>query len=315
MTRLDPVSSLKASLSLDAAATDAEVTVTPVQFAAADGYVLHGTLHAPQAPRALVVISGGTGIPHRFYRAYAESLAQAGFVVLTWDFRGVGASRPADLRKLDIDVVGWGERDQHAAFVWATSAYAGLPWFAMGHSVGFQVVALALDASIPAPMGHVSIAAGTGVWWHMPFGFAAKCVAIWYGLAPLMLATTGYLPAKKLRLGEDLPAGVAWQWRRWCCTEGYFPEMRNSPWVERFEAVQGDALALTFDDDPIANPKNVSDLHRYFSGLRFENVTIRHAWYGMRAIGHIDFFSRRMPPALWAVPRLWMERKLADAGM
>ncbi|MEM8931402.1 MAG: alpha/beta hydrolase, partial [Acidobacteriota bacterium] len=68
-------------------------------FSARDGHPLVGTLfESDEPPRLALVVNSGTGIPRRFYARFAAHAAARGFVVLTYDYRGIGGSRPNSLR-------------------------------------------------------------------------------------------------------------------------------------------------------------------------------------------------------------------------
>ena len=84
----------------------------PLVFPTADGIDLQGVLYRPQGQaRRAVLISDGLGIPQRFYAPFATWLAERGHLVLTFDLRGVGASRGPrhrrSLRGLDADMLTW----------------------------------------------------------------------------------------------------------------------------------------------------------------------------------------------------------------
>ena len=80
-----------------------------IEFSAADGYALHGTLWSPDAPpRALVLIHPATAVPERLYAGFARFLTERGFAALTYNYRGIGASRPARLGALKAAcATGW----------------------------------------------------------------------------------------------------------------------------------------------------------------------------------------------------------------
>ena len=85
------------------------MTSGPIEFSAADGYALHGTLWSPDAPpRALVLIHPATAVPERLYAGFARFLTERGFAALTYNYRGIGASRPARLGALKAAcATGW----------------------------------------------------------------------------------------------------------------------------------------------------------------------------------------------------------------
>ncbi|WP_256122102.1 serine aminopeptidase domain-containing protein, partial [Burkholderia sp. A2] len=119
------------------------MTSRPIEFSAADGYVLHGTLWSPDAtPRALVLIHPATAVPERLYAGFARFLTERGFAALTYDYRGIGASRPARLGALRARMRDWMELDVGAATAWARHTHEGLPLLAVGHSVGGHAIGL-----------------------------------------------------------------------------------------------------------------------------------------------------------------------------
>lgn len=88
----------------------------------------------------------------------------------------------------------------------------------VGHSVGGQLVGLLPDASRISAL--VTIGAQSGDWRLWPLPTRLAMAVLWYGLVPGVTHAVGYLPGS-LGIGEDLPAGVALEWARWCRTPGY----------------------------------------------------------------------------------------------
>jgi predicted alpha/beta hydrolase len=79
-----------------------------LRIAAADGYSLGATLFAPVAPKG-VVVNAAMGVKRGFYARFGAHLAARGFTVVTYDYRGIGDSRPARLRGLSARLQDWGE--------------------------------------------------------------------------------------------------------------------------------------------------------------------------------------------------------------
>ncbi|MFN9105650.1 MAG: serine aminopeptidase domain-containing protein, partial [Betaproteobacteria bacterium] len=81
-----------------------------------DGFELHATTFGDaHRCRAAVLIAPGMGIEQHFYAAFAQWLAEQGFLVVTFDYRGIGHSRPPQyrrsLRGFEADVMTWARRD------------------------------------------------------------------------------------------------------------------------------------------------------------------------------------------------------------
>ena len=64
-----------------------------ITIEATDGYRLGATIFETRRARTTVVIHGATAVPQTYYAAFAEWLAGTGVRVVTYDFRGIGASR------------------------------------------------------------------------------------------------------------------------------------------------------------------------------------------------------------------------------
>src|SRR5436305_8739401 len=74
----------------------------PAAFRTSDGFRLAGNWFEPISPRrasTAVLIVSGAGIPARYYEHFARYLAARGAAVLTFDYRGIAASREGTLRK------------------------------------------------------------------------------------------------------------------------------------------------------------------------------------------------------------------------
>jgi len=70
---------------------------------------------ATRTPRAGVLIASTMGVEQHYYAAFAQWLASQGLWVVTFDYRCMGASRPAQfrnsLRGFEADVLTWAQRD------------------------------------------------------------------------------------------------------------------------------------------------------------------------------------------------------------
>ena len=67
-----------------------------------DGYPLAARHYSADKPKANIILAGATGVPQAFYRRFAEYAATYGYNVITFDYRGIGRSKPADFKNFDI---------------------------------------------------------------------------------------------------------------------------------------------------------------------------------------------------------------------
>lgn len=265
-----------------------------VSIPTAQGRCLGARVHQPgDAPRAQVLIHGATAVPSGFYRGYAEHLAQQGFRVLTYDYRGVGVSRELPVHADAVVMRDWID-DANAAQQWLHARAPGLPLLAIGHSFGGQIAATIEGGRRADAIVLVGAQGG----WYGRFPQPAR-TRLWLSLRvvlPALVKTFGYLPAWT-GLGEDLPPGVALQWARWCRSPEYYlselPEL-----APRLRSFSGRVLALSFADDEIAPLANVQWLLDKHGSAVIDHVHLTPQEVGKKEIGHFGFF-RRGASGLW----------------
>ncbi|WP_248798052.1 alpha/beta fold hydrolase [Pseudomonas sp. MWU13-2105] len=113
---------------------------------AADGFALGGFAwrHADSAGvRPVVIINAATSVRCRHYSRFADYLFANGMDVITYDYRGIGESRPATLRGLKASWTDWGALDFEAMLQRATREHPGQPIDVVAHSFGGCAVGLA----------------------------------------------------------------------------------------------------------------------------------------------------------------------------
>jgi predicted alpha/beta hydrolase len=260
-----------------------------------DSYTLGATVYEPQVaePLANVLMIGAVGVPQRFYASFARYVARAGYRMLTFDYRGLGRSRPQTLRGFDAQLSDWAERDYPAALHWLLDHHAEVSTFAVGHSLGGQTVALTPRSQ--ALRGVVTVASQNGYYGN--FAQPWRMQLLWRVLLPSITKTFGYLPGWS-GSGEDLPNGVAREWASWCLSSEYYltshPEYRAP-----LAAFDKPILAYSFDDDPYAPLINVRWLHARYERAALEHRHLDPRELGLARVGHFGFF-RRNAKALWA---------------
>ena len=281
-----------------------------LNFPAADGYALHGTYwHGPEKPVAAVLISAATGVAARYYHRFAEVLSRRGFRVLVYDYRGIGQSRPTNLRKLRASKLDWGALDCEGA-IQALSGHAdGAPLYAVCHSIGGFCLGM-------APSAHrVQRALFVGcqyAYWRdyapaVRMGFLWR----WHLLMPVLASLLGYFPGKRLGWLEDLPRGVALEWGlrfapafhrlyRWLPHAS--TETRGAALTRRMARIQADLLALADPADEYATEPANRRLLAYFRGCRRQFATFASE----PPAGHFGFFHDRYHDTLWTPAINWL---------
>lgn len=287
------------------AATQAPATQAQrdkLSILASDGYALTAYRYPAQGQaHGNLLVAGGTGVPQRFYRRFAEYAAQRGLNVLTIDYRGCGESQPASLKGFEMSYLDWSQQDLAAAV--ELLAREPLPLYWVGHSFGGHAIGL-----LP---NHDRLAAcytfGTGAGWAgwMPRGEALKIRLFWHLLMPPIVAWKGYMAWSLLGMGDDLPLGVYRDWKRWCGFPRYYFDDPTMAWVKPLYAAVRTPLALvTSTDDPWAPPRSRDAFAEGYSGAP---QTIRDITppAGNPPIGHMGYFRSDCQP-FWDEALDWL---------
>jgi len=276
---------------------------------AADGYELGAVFYPalrPRSPRRVAVLHCGAGIPAQRYRRFASFLAEWGIPVLTYDYRGIGLSRPATMRGFQARIEDWAEFDSAAAIAWLRERFPRDEIVGISHSIGCLCLGGAPNASEQARV--VLVGAHTGYYGDYRPLYRLPMAVAWHGLMPAVTRFFGYFPADRLGLGEDLPAGMAMQW-----AERRVPDLRPSGGepaqqrmrrlLDRCAMLQCPALAISISDDAFATVSGTKRLLTYFPRLSSpQHIVFTPLDAHVRRIGHFGFFRRAVGTALW--PRL-----------
>ena len=292
------------------------MSITAISVPAVDGVPLAATLYEPleaSLDRPIVLVNSATAVRRTFYDRFARYLADDGFTVVTYDYRGIGDSRPARLRGFRAHVRDWGEKDLAGMLDWIDARFRDRPLVVIGHSLGGQMPGLAANCGrISAMLG---VAAQTGWWGHWPRPHRYALAFLWYVAMPLSAKVLGYFPAKRLGFGEDLPGDIARDWARWCRSPHYMIDESGAPLRPHFDAFEGPLLALSFADDRLAPPEAVSALAAYYSRASICREHIHPHALGLLSLGHFGFFRDPARPVLWQRAAAWLRAPRAGLGL
>lgn len=285
------------------------------EFKTADGFALAGRLYGdPAQCRSAVLIVPAMGVPQRFYADFAEALAGQGHAVMSFDYRGMGESRPPQmkhsLRGLPADITTWAEQDTAAALSWLDGQVGrstAIHW--VGHSLGGQIFGMVPNRARVASV--VTIGVGTGYWLRQAPIVRSYVWWLWYVVAPLALKWHGYFPGKRLRKVGDLPLGVMQQWRRACLDRDYLVGVGGDKLRADYAAVTTPMLSLSFTDDEYMSARNTADMHAFYAAAPREMRRIAPQDVGVKRIGHFGFFRRHFATSLWPQVMQWLAPQVA----
>jgi predicted alpha/beta hydrolase len=281
--------------------------MTELIIPATDGFPLGATAYGVPGPSSmLVVVAAATGAPQRYYRRFAEYLAARGHLVVTFDYRGLAASRRGPLRDFQADFIDWAQKDLQAVTDWAL---ARGPTAVVGHSFGGQAFGLLARAN--ETLGLLAFGTGTGWHGHMPWSERPRVLFLWHVVGPVVTRALGYLPSARMGLGEDLPLGVYRQWRRWCGRPGHWFDDPERDFARAFARVRVPVVAFNSTDDRWATPRSAARFMAGYSAAAVELRTVGPAAVGGRPIGHMGYFRAGVAEPLWDQTHVWLQEQAA----
>jgi predicted alpha/beta hydrolase len=279
--------------------------IETLEIAARDGYRLGATLYHPASPSGLALqIHAAAGVRQEYYAAFAGYLAERGFCVLTFDYRGVGRSAPgAGVKTLRAGMRDWAELDAAGALDFLQNHRSQRKLFAIGHSFGGQSIAVMPGNERLSAV--LAVASQSCYWKHWRGAWRAGMWLLTHALVPASTHLFGYFPGALLRQGEDLPAGVALEWARWCRHPGYLVGALGE--TERAGRLRAPLRLYWVSDDFYAPRAAAEALLNFYPGATHELKAVLPESLGVERVGHFGFFKERFRDSLWREAADWLE--------
>ena len=248
------------------------------------------------AALAQIVVAPAMGVLQSYYQSFARWLAEQGYGVTTFDYRGHGLSLQGPLRDAKADLLDWAQ-DCELVALHIKKQFPGQRLLWIGHSVGSQLPGL---AAIALPInGLLSVGSGSGYWRDNAAPTKRVIRLFWWGIAPLATAMFGGFPGRKLGIIGDLPAGVLWQWRRWCLNPHYGIGVEGEWAADAYAAAHYPLHALYFDDDEMMSLASVQSLVGWYRNAPSTLEKVNPAIVPSGRIGHMGYFREEMRELLW----------------
>jgi len=289
-----------------------DVSQTDFIHAAEDGFPLSMRLTSAENPSFAILLSAGTGYPKNFYDRFAKWMAARGATVLTYDYRGIGGSKPKTLYRSTIDLPQWGRLDAPAALEALIEAAPGLSITHVAHSVGGHL--LGLMPNHDQIKQHIFVSVGTGWWGGHLKSYRTKALGFWHLIGPWSLYRHGYIKGS-LWGGTDLPPRVYRTWRRWSRTRAYFSgELQTTLKPHAYDKVSGRVRSYLFTDDPIATYQSAMDLMCVYPKTAYDFVIRSPQDYKLKRLGHDGAF-RSGTEDLWQEFLDWLKPSPRESSL
>ncbi|MFJ4247987.1 alpha/beta fold hydrolase [Pseudomonas sp. NPDC089741] len=274
-----------------------------ITLVADDGYALSAIRYgASGEAKGNLIMAGATGVQQRFYRRFAEHAARQGFNVLTLDYRGVGQSKPAELKGFQMAYLDWAFQDLAAAV--DLLRQQALPLYWVGHSFGGHAIGLLPNHHALTACYTVGSGAGWSGWMSRTEGW--KIRFMWKFVLPLIVARKGYMAWSLLGMGDDLPLGVYNDWKRWCKNPYYYfddPEMAHLRGL--YAEVKTPCVFATSVDDPWAPPRSRDAFVKAMVNAPLTLLDLQPPPDG-QPYGHMGYFRESAQP-LWDEMLDWLQ--------
>ena len=265
-----------------------------------DGLSLAGRVYEPLGPLVGgVLIAPAMAVPQRFYEAFASHLASQGFLTLTFDYRGMGDSRPrkTSLRRVETNILIWAGHDLATALDELKRRVGARPITWVGHSLGGQVLPLVPNHHLIDKV--ITVATGSGYWRQNARPLRRKVPLFWFGFVPVLTPLFGYFPGARLGMVGDLPRGVIQQWRQWCLHPDYLVGVLGQDVRDRYASFGVPMTSLSATDDEMMSAENIASMHSFYVEAQPKMVRLSPEDLGAKRIGHFGFFKPSMREVLW----------------
>ena len=264
-----------------------------------DHYSLAAHLFEPQiSNQKVLLINSATGVKQQIYFSVAQFFADHGFTVITYDYRGIGLSKPDKMRGFEASMRVWGTTDYKALTSYIKSNFEDYKKYCLGHSVGALILGMNPDSEIFEEF----IFVGTQNAFVGNLRLKTKIEAyLGFGIVqPLFTLLLGYFPASWFGLGESLPSGSAFDWRILILNKKSTNNLLEKS-ADFSKKLRQKVLVIWAEDDAWLTEKGVKSLlENTYATLR---PTYRHIYTSESEkgeIGHVNFF-RSYNRKLWKI--------------
>lgn len=264
-----------------------------------DHYSLAAHLFEPQiSNQKVLLINSATGVKQQIYFSVAQFFADHGFTVITYDYRGIGLSKPHKMRGFEASMRVWGTTDYKSLTDYIKSNFEDYKKYCLGHSVGALILGMNPDSEIFEEF----IFVGTQNAFVGNLRLKTKIEAyLGFGIVqPLFTLLLGYFPASWFGLGESLPSGSAFDWRILILNKKSTNNLLEKS-ADFSKKLRQKVLVIWAEDDAWLTEKGVKSLlENTYANLR---PTYRHIYTSESEkgeIGHVNFF-RSYNRKLWKI--------------
>lgn len=267
------------------------------------GHSLTATLFkGPIENKKTLIISSATGVLQGFYKKLAAHFASLGYVVITFDYFGIGKSGSdlTTLKNNSYNLKDWGSNDQAAIVGHSKDKYPDNELILLTHSVGGQI--LGFNGNYKSIDKIVMVASQSGYSKYFKGLHYPKMWLFWNLMIPVLTPLYGYFPSAKFGLFENLPKQMVYQWASWGRKRDYMMHYYNKE-DYYFDKIESPIFSLSFPGDNLAPRKTVDWLTDQF--INAQITRYHHTDEGLQPL-HFGYFKEQFKDTLWTKTHEWI---------
>lgn len=269
-----------------------------------DYYPIIATVFEPKVPNGkLLLVNSATGVRQQTYYPFAQFFAENGYLVLTYDYRGVSLSKPKQLKGFKASMKTWGNTDYKAVTDYILENYPHHRKFLIGHSVGALILGMNKDSEIFEKFCFV--ATQNTYFRHLKPKIQLLSIIGFGFYQPIISNILGYFKTYFVNLGESLPKGVANDWRILLMNKKSINKLLEK--TPNFSKnLTQEVLFIHLEDDEWITKQGMRQLMtETFPNMKPTYRAIKVLESTGEEIGHINFF-RAKHSKLWEIPLNWL---------
>lgn len=272
----------------------------PLHIITQDKTPLTAHLFEPQTSNGkMVIINSATGVRQHIYFGIARFLSENGFTVITYDYRGIGLSKPNKITDFQASMRLWGTQDFSAITDYVNIHFPNDRKYVIGHSVGALILGMNKD-SIDFE-NFVFVATQKAYVKNLTWKIQLMAYLGFGILQPLLTKIFGYFPAHWLGLGERLPAGVAFDWRTLILNPKSTNRLLEKIEEDFSKQLKQKPLVISAEDDAWVTEKGLQTLmNETYPNMQPTYRHLKKSESEKGEIGHINFF-RSYNQKLWQI--------------
>jgi len=277
-----------------------------IEITTADDYSLAAkwfTANTELKNNKVLIINSATSVAQGMYQHYALFMADKGYEVITYDYRGIAASRPKTLRGFKASFTIWGQKDFAAVLSYCQHRFSRHKTLVIGHSIGGILPGMTPKCN--SINGLITVGAQSAYYKDWAKKERRKIYLLWHVFFPFVTSIFGYFPGKRLNLLEDTPKGVITQWNNRQKHEDIAKALIEGGTPLYYDTYTAKLLTLGIADDPIGTYTAIERIHVLYGALDKEISMLKPEDTGVEKIGHFGFFSRRFKDTLWDKTLIW----------